>query len=61
MDLKKLKLIRKSKGVTLKEMSKVVGVSAERLSLIERGMVNPSFQTVLNIVDFLGCQLLIVL
>lgn len=57
MDLSLLKTLRKQKGVTLKDMSRSIGVSSDRLGLIERGKVNPSFETVKAIVEYLGYKL----
>jgi len=61
MELVKLKELRKMRGVSLKEMSKHIGVSAERLSLIERGKVNPSWETVVKFVEYLNLKLVIAL
>jgi transcriptional regulator with XRE-family HTH domain len=59
MKLEVLREIRKVRGITLKEMSDKVGINSDRLSLIERGKVNPSFETVDKMVDALGCCLIV--
>lgn len=59
MDLSVLKKLRKMNKVTLKQMSADIGISSDRLSLIERGKVNPSFDSVVSIVRYLGCELVI--
>ena len=61
MELKKLKEVREMRRITLKELSKAVGVNRNRLSRIEQGVVNPSYETVEAIVKELGFELVLVL
>jgi len=60
MELTKLKEIRKAKGVSIKELSKNVGINRDRISLIERGLVNPSWGTVVKIIEELGYKLVVI-
>lgn len=57
MDLKKIREVRKSKGISLLELEKLVKINRYRISLIERGKVNPSWVTVLVICEALGIEL----
>ena len=51
-------IARECKGWTLRELEKRTGVSNALLSQIEHGQVrNPSFSTVVRIVDALGISL----
>jgi len=61
MNLTKLREIRQMKRISIKELATNIGLNRDRLSLIERGLVNPSFKTVQDIVDALGCELVVVL
>jgi transcriptional regulator with XRE-family HTH domain len=49
-----IKKIRKSKGITLQEMSSRTGISVNHLSLIELGKTNPSIGTLKKITNALG-------
>ena len=49
-----IKNIRKSKGITLQEMSNRTGISVNHLSQIERGKTNPSIGTLKRITDALA-------
>ena len=49
-----IKKIRKSKGITLQEMSNRIGISVNHLSQIERGKTNPSIGTLKKITNALG-------
>ena len=46
MELTQLRTIRKLHKISIKDLSKSTGINRDRISLIERGRVNPSFQTV---------------
>lgn len=59
MDLKALKDIRKMRKLSIKELSKQTGINDDRISLIERGLVNPSFETVERIAEGLNCKIVI--
>ena len=49
-----IKNIRKSKGITLQEMSNRTGISVNHLSQIERAKTNPSIGTLKKITNALG-------
>jgi len=49
-----IKKIRKSKGITLHEMSDRTGISVNHLSQIERGKTNPSIGTLKKITNAFG-------
>lgn len=59
MDLRRLKDIRRSQKITIKKLSKVTGIHRDRISLVERGLVNPSFETVVEIVKGINAKLVI--
>jgi len=46
------KLIRKERGLTLKEVSAATGISFSFLGDIERGRTSPSIKTFLALVDY---------
>ncbi len=54
--LQKLRAIRRMRKTTIEELSKVTGINRDRISLIERGLVNPSFRTVELIIKTLGAE-----
>jgi len=60
VDLKQIRTIRKEKKISITSLSKRTGINRDRISLIERGKVNPSFDTVVDIVHGLGCKLEII-
>ena len=53
----KLRIIRKSKGLTLKEVSDKTGVSLCYISEIERGISNPSLKSICKLLNFYGYYL----
>ena len=58
MDFKVLKELRRGRGMGLSELSKLSGVSIDRLGLIERGEVlYPNYATIERIVEALGYRL----
>lgn len=59
MDLKKLKEIRKMRKMSIKEVSEITGINRQRISYIERGVVNPSWKTVIAISEALSAQIII--
>lgn len=61
MELTILHEIRKQKKVSIKELASRTGINRDRISLIERGLVNPSFDTVQKIVDALGFEIKLIL
>lgn len=61
MDLSKLREIRKMRKISIKELSKKTGINRDRISLIERNKVNPSFKTVEAIAEAIGVEIVIVM
>lgn len=59
MELTKLKEFRKNKKITIGELSKRTNIHRDRISLIERGKVNPSYETVETIVKSLGLEIVL--
>lgn len=53
----RLHAIRKTRGLTLDELSERSGISKSMLSQIERGQANPTFGTLWNITQSLGLEL----
>jgi transcriptional regulator with XRE-family HTH domain len=51
-------MIRKSRGITLQELSNRTGISVNHLSQIERAKTNPSIATIKKITDILGVPLM---
>lgn len=54
---KKIRDLRKQKGLTLKKMASLCNCSTSLLSQIERGFVNPSFSTLKSISDVLDVSI----
>jgi len=54
--MRKLREIRKSKGLTLSQLARLVGLSPNYLSQIERGIANPSIGVLKKITNALGIQ-----
>ena len=54
--MKMLRKVRKSKGMTMKELGKRVGVSESAISQYETGKRETSFKTLLKICDALKCS-----
>ena len=59
MELSQLKDIRRFRKVTIKELSRSTKITRERISLIERGKVNPSFESVQAIASALDAKIII--
>lgn len=59
MQLTKLKDLRRARKVSIKDLAKAVGLSRNTVSQIERGKVNPSYESVLAIVKYLGSELVL--
>lgn len=57
--LEKLRFIRRLNGISVKEVSRRTGINRNRVSLIERGKVNPSFGTVVKIAEAVGAKVAI--
>lgn len=51
---KRIRNIRKSKGITLRDLAKMVDVTPSLLSQIENGKVSPSLSTLKKVLDSLG-------
>ncbi len=54
---RRLKEMRCKKGITLKELSRLTGLSTGALSLIENGLVTPTIDTLVKLVRSLGTRL----
>lgn len=61
LNLKVLKDVRIMRKMKIKDLSKKTGINHDRISLIERGLVNPSFDTVVRLAEGLNVQLVIAL
>jgi transcriptional regulator with XRE-family HTH domain len=61
VDLNQIRAIRKEKKISISSLSKSTGINRNRLSQIERGKVNPSFDAVVDIVHALGCKIAIII
>lgn len=57
MDLRDIRGVRKVRGLSIEELSVRTGINRDRISLIERGLVNPSYGSVIKILDSLGCRI----
>lgn len=52
MNTNNLRLYRKEKGITQKELAKIFGVTNDYISLIERGKQTPSLNLAKKIADY---------
>ncbi len=55
--MKMLRIARKSKGMTMKELGDRVGVSESAISQYENGKREADFETTLKIGEVLGCSI----
>ena len=55
--MKMLRVARKSKGLTMKELGEKVGVSESAISQYETGKREADFETILKIGEVLGCSI----
>jgi transcriptional regulator with XRE-family HTH domain len=51
---KRLRKIRRNQDLTQAQLAELVGVSVDFISLIERGMSSPSFETIQKFGEILG-------
>ena len=51
-----LRPLRKSKGLTMKQLGKMVDVSESMIGLIETGKRNPSYETLLKLGEVFNCS-----
>ena len=59
MDLRDLKTIRKAQKIKIVDISKKTGIHRDRISQIERGTVNPHFNTVVAIAEAINGKITI--
>ena len=59
--LRKIKQLRREKGISLREMSRRTGLSEYYLSQVERGRANPSIGAIKRVTDGLGVPLMALL
>ncbi len=52
--LEALRQLRKSKGVTMKDVATAIGVSEATVSLYERGLRSPSYEILLKLGEYFG-------
>jgi transcriptional regulator with XRE-family HTH domain len=60
MELNNIKTLRKTRKVSIKDLSKITGINRDRISLIERNKVNPSYATVESIVTALNAKIILI-
>jgi transcriptional regulator with XRE-family HTH domain len=53
---KRIKIVRQQKGLTQDEFAEQVGLSSKYISGIERGVENPTMDTLLRLAKVLGVQ-----
>ena len=53
----KVEMLRKEKGISQQELSKLTGIAQADISRIENGNGNPSFKTLKRIAEGLGKKL----
>lgn len=52
--MKKLRELRKEKGISLKELGAEMGVAESTMSLYENGKRQPDYETLLKLAEFFG-------
>lgn len=55
--MENLRRIRKAKGLTQKELGKMVDVSESMIGMIEKGTRSPSFELLLKLGEALDCSI----
>ncbi|MCL2080262.1 MAG: helix-turn-helix transcriptional regulator [Oscillospiraceae bacterium] len=53
----RLRELRKEKGITMKELGKVVGLAESTISLYENNKRQADYETLLKFAEFFGCSL----
>ncbi len=53
---RKVQILRKKKGLTQEQLSEMIGISPHYLSALERGVYNIKLETLVNILNCLGCS-----
>lgn len=59
MDIKELRNIRKLRKMSIGDVVKITGINRDRISLVERGVVNPSYDTVEKIAAAIGAKIVL--
>lgn len=52
--MERLRELRKSKGISLKELGAIVGVAESTMSLYESGKRQPDYETLLKLAEYFG-------
>lgn len=52
--MERLRELRKSKGISLKELGAIVGVAESTMSLYENGKRQPDYETLLKLAEYYG-------
>lgn len=52
--MERLRELRKSKGISLKELGAIVGVAESTMSLYESGKRQPDYETLLKLAEYYG-------
>lgn len=52
--MERLRELRKSKGISLKELGTIVGVAESTMSLYESGKRQPDYETLLKLAEYYG-------
>lgn len=52
--MERLRELRKSKGISLKELGAIIGVAESTMSLYENGKRQPDYETLLKLAEYYG-------
>lgn len=52
--MERLRELRKSKGISLKELGAIIGVAESTMSLYESGKRQPDYETLLKLAEYYG-------
>ena len=55
--VKNIKFLRKTKKITQKELSEILGISLQAVKMIETEQFNPSFETLIKIRNYFNVNL----